>query len=59
MPVYRLTVEERRPTPVKDYPERTTDYELLDIEVTLQAFDFRRLLNLLMDMMPEQKKAGE
>ena len=49
---YRINVSERRPSPTEDYPARTTDWELLDMEIELESFDFKRLLALLMDMMP-------
>ena len=49
---YRIRVEERRPNPRPDYPYNTTDVDLLDMEIALDSFDFKRLLALLMDMMP-------
>ena len=45
--IYKITVSERRPEPTKEYPR-----ELLDMEIELESFDFKRLLALLMDMMP-------
>jgi len=50
MPVYKLRVVERRATPRPDYPDRTEDYSLLEMEIVLEAFDFRKLLALLLEM---------
>ena len=53
MPSYKLRVSERRAVPHPNYPERTEDYSLLDMEVVLEAFDFRKLLALLLEMLYE------
>ena len=51
--IYRIEVSERRSIPTRaGEPDNTRDYELLDMEIELESFDFKRLLALLMDMMP-------
>ena len=54
MKVYRIHIEERRPLPEKDYPHRTADFTLLDMEVALESFDFGKLLAMVLDMLPDR-----